>query len=223
MQGRGNGGKREFQHPREVMVIDGVRRGLVCSTAAAAGGALLWLAADRDPSATGGYWSMIGILAGAGLALALILLYVRADDRRLPRLRVGALLTGVLPGLAAAGWVIVAAQPHRNWFRSHVLSWSGDAGIREVVGDLRPYAIVLAAGLGLLVGLAFDRSMPLTIDIAETTDASKQVRTQEPLPVERPSFAAPTADPAAAIVTTPEQDSETLIIAAPTAHDQPTR
>ena len=164
----------------------GIRPGLVGLTAAAVTGTLVWVAAQLDPTATGGYWSIVGIVGGAGLALALVALYVRADGRRLPRLRLGALLTGVLPALVAAGWIIVAAQPHGNWFRSHVLGWSSDAGIRGVVDDLGPYAFVLAVGVGLLVGLSFDRSMPLATDTAGTdTNTSERADTVEPLPVDR--------------------------------------
>ncbi len=130
-------------------------RALATLVGAAVAGGLVWVASQIDAGTTGGYWAVMGILAGAGLALALA---------RLPDVGVRtlvpsppALALAFLPAFVAGGWVIVAAQPHDNWARGHVLAWSADAGIGGIVRDLRPYAGVLALGLGVLLGLAFGR------------------------------------------------------------------
>jgi hypothetical protein len=64
--------------------------------------------------------------------------------------------------LIAAGWVIVAHQPHPNWFRNHVLSWSSDISILGLVRDLAEYVSVLAFGVGLVFGYSFDTTGPST-------------------------------------------------------------
>ena len=74
-------------------------------------------------------------------------------DRRAPSRR-------FVPALVAAGWVVVAHQPHPNWFRNHVLAWSGDIHIRSLVDDLMLYASVLAFGIGLVFGYSFDTTGP---------------------------------------------------------------
>ena len=47
-------------------------------------------------------------------------------------------------------------QPDGNWFRSHVLSWSGDLGIRDVVRDVGTWIGVLAFGIGYVLGAALE-------------------------------------------------------------------
>jgi uncharacterized membrane protein len=77
-----------------------------------------------------------------------------------PRLSVNVFLLAFVPVLVAAGWVIIAKQPHANWFRGHVDSWSGDIGIRGLVNDLGEYVSVLAFGIGLVFGFTFDTAVP---------------------------------------------------------------
>jgi hypothetical protein len=130
-------------------------RALSTLAGAAAAGGLIWVAAQMDQDETGGYWAQMGILVGAGLALALA---------RLPDIGVRTLIPSLptftlafLPSLIAAGWIVVAAQPHGNTWRRHVLGWSDDIGVTRLVRDLGPFAVVLALGLGALLGLVFER------------------------------------------------------------------
>jgi hypothetical protein len=118
-------------------------------------GGLVWVAAQLHRDHTGGYWATIGVLVAAGLALALARLPDTGVRTLVPSLYTFAF--GFVPALIAAGWVIVATQPHGNWFRRHVLSWSGDIGVTRVVRDLEPFAIVLALGVGVVLGLVFQR------------------------------------------------------------------
>lgn len=62
--------------------------------------------------------------------------------------------------LIAAGWIIVAHQPHGNWARHHALSWSSGIHIRGLVDDLTSYVSVLAFGIGLVFGYSFDTTGP---------------------------------------------------------------
>jgi hypothetical protein len=155
---------------------------------AAVAGGLVWVAAQLHPDGTGGYWALMGILAGSGLALAL----ARQPDTGI-RTLVPSLSTFVLafvPALVAAGWIVVATQPHGNWFRRHVLDWSDDLGVTRVVRDLQPVTIVLAFGVGVVLGLVFERrsivelgTEPAAEPVAEpVTDVpSRQVAPDEPV------------------------------------------
>src|SRR5438477_125929 len=99
------------------MHMNGWNRALTTLLAAGAAGFLLWLAAQFDMHTTGGYWAALGIVAGCGLLLGLGQL--RGAGGNPPAM----LLLGFLPVLVCAGWIIVAAEPHGNWFRHHVTAW----------------------------------------------------------------------------------------------------
>jgi hypothetical protein len=62
--------------------------------------------------------------------------------------------------LIVGGWIIVANQPHPNWFRNHVSAWSGDIGVRSFVSEMIRYASVIAFAIGLSFGLTFDTTGP---------------------------------------------------------------
>jgi hypothetical protein len=121
--------------------------------AAGAAGFLLWLAAQFDLKTTGGYWAAMGVVAGCGLLLAAA--QIRGGGGNPPAM----LLVDFLPVLICAGWVLLYAQPHGNWFRNHVSAWSGDIGIRDVVHDIAMWNGVLAFGIGLVFGYALEPGM----------------------------------------------------------------
>jgi hypothetical protein len=131
-------------------------KAVVTLVGAAGAGALIWVATQFDAGTTRGYWAELGVLAGAALVFALMRL---VGPRGMGRLAPSppTFLVAFLPVLVAAGWVLVAAQPHGNWFRGHVREWSGDIGISGVVDDLSGVATVLAFGIGLTFGFCFDR------------------------------------------------------------------
>ena len=116
-------------------------------------GFLLWLAAQIHRHSNGGYWAAYGIIAGAGLVLAISQLRGRGGHPP------GMFLFAFLPVLICAGWVLLGMQPHGNWFRNHVLAWSGDIGIRDVVHDLGTWLGVLAMGIGFVFGLVLEPGM----------------------------------------------------------------
>ncbi len=135
-------------------------RGMITLLGAAIAGFLVWLATQISDSSNGGYWAVYGILAGAGLVMALSQLLGGWTKWGLPRLSVNVFLLGFLPVLVAAGWVILATQPDANWFRDHIRGWSNDIGIQGLVTDLGEYVSVLAFGIGLVFGFTFDTSGP---------------------------------------------------------------
>jgi hypothetical protein len=113
-------------------------------------GFLLWLAAQWSHGSTGGYWAAYGVVAGAGLVLGISQL--RGRDGH-PGATIG---LAFIPVLIVAGWVLLGAQPHPNWFRNHVLAWSGDIHVRGIVHDLATWLGVLAFGIGAVLGIALE-------------------------------------------------------------------
>jgi hypothetical protein len=135
---------------------------MVTLACAAVAGFLIWLASQVGDSTNSGYWGVYGLIAGAGLVMALSQLLGGWTKWGLPRMSVNVFLIGFLPVLVAAGWVLLATQPDANWFRDHIRSWTGDIGIQGLVSDLGEYVSVLAFGLGLVFGYTFDTSGPAT-------------------------------------------------------------
>jgi hypothetical protein len=138
----------------------GLTRGTITLLGAGVAGLLIWLAAQVNEGTNGGYWSVYGLLAAAGLTMAFSQILGGWTKWGWPRLSLNVFLLAFIPVLIAAGWVIVGAQPHGNWFRDHVLSWSDDLSIGGVVRDLTEFASVLGFGVGLVFGFTFDTSGP---------------------------------------------------------------
>src|SRR5215468_8083081 len=93
---------------------------------AALAGFLAWVTTRIGDHTTGGYWAVYGILAGAGLGMALSQLVGGWTKWGRPRISPTVFLLAFVPTLIAVGWIVVFHQPHSNWFRAHVMSWSGD-------------------------------------------------------------------------------------------------
>jgi hypothetical protein len=140
----------------------GLTRGAVTLLGAAGAGFLIWLATQINDGSTGGYWAVYGIIAAAGLTMALSQLFGGWTKWGMPRLSANVFLLAFIPTLIAAGWVVVGHQPHPNWARNHVMNWSSDIGILGVVRDLAEYVSVLAFGIGLVFGFSFDTAGPAT-------------------------------------------------------------
>jgi hypothetical protein len=170
----------------------GLTRGPVTLIAAAVAGLLIWLATQVNDATTGGYWAAYGLIAAAGLVMALSQLLGGWTKWGLPRLSIHVLLIAFIPTLIAAGWVVVAHQPHPNWFRSHVLSWSSDIGILGLVRDLAEYVSVLAFGIGLVFGFSFDTAGPAPQGTTRRRRRAAAVPAGEPARTED-AAAAPTA------------------------------
>jgi hypothetical protein len=141
---------RMYQTTRATMTLLG----------AAAAGLLLWISTRLDTHTTGGYWAVYGLLAAAGLTMALAQLFGGWTKWGWPTLSAPVFLLAFLPVLIVGAWIIVVNQPHPNWFRNHAGAWSGDIGVRSFVSEMIRYASVIAFGIGLSLGLTFDTTGP---------------------------------------------------------------
>lgn len=125
-------------------------RAFLTLIAAAIGGAGLWLVGHFDQKETGEFWAAMGVIAGAGLLFGIAQLRGRGGNP--PAM----FLLSFLPVLIAGGWVVLAMQPHGNWFRDHVRAWSGDIGIMDVVHYVGLQVGVVAFAIGLTFGLTWE-------------------------------------------------------------------
>jgi hypothetical protein len=178
-------------------------RGVSALLGAAVGGFLVWLATQVNVDATGGYWARYGLIAGAGLVLALALAVGSTTRGVRPAFSPGRFLLAFLPVLIVVGWIAIANQPDGNWFRGHVLNWSGDLSIGGVVGDLGDVLAALSLAAGVVFGFCFD-----TVPVATTVTADRggvAHDADEPLAAERrtvpdePPAREPVAAPAATV------------------------
>jgi hypothetical protein len=158
----------------------GLTRASSTLIAAGVAGLLIWIATTINDHSTGGYWAVSGLLAGAGLVMALFQLLGGWTKWGVPRFSATVLLVAFIPVLIAAGWIIVAHQPHGNWARHHALSWSSGIHIRGLVDDLTSYVSVLAFGIGLVFGYSFDTTGPRKPTVA--VDEGQDVVTPADLP-----------------------------------------
>jgi hypothetical protein len=130
----------------------GPTRALVTLLAAGVAGLLAYLAAKIGDNSNGGYWAIFGILAGAGLVMALSQVL-----RRRTTFSPTVFLVAFVPTLIAVGWIFLFHQPHSGLGRGHVMNWSGDLGIDGFVNDMGGNLLpMLAFGLGLVFGFCFD-------------------------------------------------------------------
>jgi hypothetical protein len=158
--------------------MNGQMRAGLTLVGVAGAGALLWVAAQVDRGTIGGYWAAYWIVASAGLVLAATQLRGRAGHP--PTM----FALGFLPVLICAGWVLLAMQPHGNWFRDHVISWSGSIGIKDVVLDLGTWIGVLAFGIGYTLGLVLE-PMPRRTRVVSPAATFDGAAADEPVTAER--------------------------------------
>jgi hypothetical protein len=181
----------------------GVTRATATLIGVGVAGFLLWLATQFGDTSTGGYWARYGIVAGAGLVLALSQILGGWTKWGMPRLARPVFLFVFVPTLIVVGWIAVFHEPYPTWFNRHVVSWSGDLGIRGLVNDFGSVLPAVALGLGLVFGLSFDTTGPRHRQVpAETIDHQAA---DEPLSAER----APEEQPAAmSYAGAPEPEAE---------------
>ncbi len=174
--------------------MNGITRAISTLAGVAAAGILLWAAAQVGRGSTGGYWAACAIVVAAGLALAVSQLRGRSGHP-------AAMLALVfLPVLVVAGWVLVAMEPHGNWFRDHTLAWSSDLGVDSVVHDLGTWVGVLALGIGYVLGAALEPAPR-----RRTVPAYDAAAADEPVAAERREVAAPTSTTTTEAPTTTEE------------------
>jgi hypothetical protein len=138
----------------------GLTRAGTTLVAAAAAGLLIWFATQIDDKHVGGFWAVYGLIAGAGLLMALSQLLGGWTKWGWPRLSATFLLTAFVPIAIVSLWIILAAEPGNGWFHRHVLSWSSSLHIKGLVNDLKEYVPLFAFGIGLVFGYSFDTTGP---------------------------------------------------------------
>jgi hypothetical protein len=154
----------------------GVTRGISTLAGAAVAGILLWFATQIGTEGTGEYWATYGVIAAAGLTMALSQILGGWTKWGWPRFSVGVFTLSFLPVLVAGGWILLARQP-ADWMNTS--NWSRDLGIYGLVADLGNVLPAIAFGIGLVFGLSFDTEGPRR-DVVE--DERETVR-QTPAPV----------------------------------------
>jgi hypothetical protein len=156
----------------------GLTRGAATLIGVAVAGFLIWFGATALPSdgdaTIGEFWWAVGLIAAAGLAMALSQLLGGWTKWGRPRISGNVFLLGFLPALFAGGWAVVAAEPGDHWLGSHVRSWTDDIGLESLVGDLTKVWPAVAFGVGLVLGLTLDTSGARTEPVrAAEADAEK--------------------------------------------------
>lgn len=135
----------------------GPARALITLLGVGVAGLLAWLTTTIGHTSAHGYWAVYGILAGAGLVMALSQLLGGWTKWGRPTFSPSVFLLAFLPTLVAVGWILIFHQPHSTLFRGHVRNWSTDLGIDGFVNDMGgPLLTMLAFGLGLVFGVCFD-------------------------------------------------------------------
>jgi hypothetical protein len=138
----------------------GVTRGLSTLAGAAVAGILLWFATQVGAETNTEYWATYGLIAGAGLTMALSQILGGWTKWGWPRFSLGVFLIGFLPVLAVGGWILLARQP-ADWMNTS--NWSRDLGVYGLVADLGNILPAIAFGIGLTFGFSFDTAGPRTV------------------------------------------------------------
>ena len=156
----------------------GLTRATTTLIAAAVAGLLIWIATQVDRDSLGGFWATYGLIAGAGLVMALSQLLGGWTKWGLPRLAATFFLLAFLPIAIVSLWIVLAAEPGNGWFHRHVVSWSGDLQIGGLVNDLKEFVSVFAFGIGLVFGFSFDTAGPRVrerdVETAPATPATRR-------------------------------------------------
>ena len=166
----------------------GMTRATATLLGVAVAGLLAWLSTRVADGSTGGYWAVYGIIAGAGLVLALSQLAGGWTKWGRPRISLEVFLLAFIPTLIVVGWIVIFHQPHPNWFRNHIVSWSGNIGITAFIRDMHEMLPVLSLGLGLVFGYTFDTTGPRL-----RTAATREVSATRAAPAPADACCAPKA------------------------------
>ena len=163
----------------------GITRGISTLAGAVVAGILLWFATQIGTQTNSEYWSTYGLIAAAGLTMALSQILGGWTKWGWPRFSLGVFLIGFLPVLVAGGWVLLARQP-ADWMNTS--NWSRDLSIFGVVNDVGNILPAVAFGIGLTFGFSFDtagprREVAAAEPVARDTDAPLTADRDTPPPV----------------------------------------
>jgi hypothetical protein len=159
--------------------VYGLTRGTTTLIGVAVAGFLLWLATQFQAEGNADYWTQMGLVAGAGLVMALSQLLGGWTKWGWPRLSPTVFLLGFLPALVAGGLVLLDAQPDSGAWGA---SWAADLGLNGLAEDLSAVLPAIAFAIGLVFGFTFDTTGPVVDD---DVDVVEERRTAEPVPVDR--------------------------------------
>jgi hypothetical protein len=162
----------------------GLTRSTMTLIGAAGAGFLLWLASQLDTDNNGEYWAAMGLVAAAGLAIALSQLLGGWTKWGVPRISGAVFLLGFLPALVAGGLVILHAQPDSSAWGT---DWASDLGVDDLADDLAAFLPAIAFGLGLLFGLTFDTSGPRVREVAPEEVEARRRHGYGPVPADAPA------------------------------------
>jgi hypothetical protein len=140
---------------RRYGLYDGTR-GLTTALAAGVAGLLLWVATLVGVGTVTRFWESMGIVAAAGLVLALSHVIGGWTKGLRVRLSPSTFVLGFVPVLVCVGWILMATQPGNGWHEGRIVSWSESIGIFGLVHDLGLWHGALALGFGLVLGMCFD-------------------------------------------------------------------
>jgi hypothetical protein len=195
----------------------GVTRGISTLAGAAVAGVLLWFATQIGTEPASEYWATYGVIAVAGLTMALSQILGGWTKWGWPRFSLGVFVLGFLPVLVAGLWVLLARQPD-DWMNTS--NWSRDLGIFGAVSDLGNILPAIAFGIGLVFGLSFDTAGPrreVVVDeqVRDTSAPVAEVRDRgaadEPLTADRGPYAEPPAVPVGAGALETNDDREHMV------------
>src|SRR5262249_40424916 len=113
-------------------MYDGTR-GLTTAGAAGGAGLLPRGRALLGRGAVDRVWASMGIVAGAGLVLALSQLIGGWTKGGRVRISPATFLLAFVPVLVCVGWILMATQPGSGWHEGRVVSWSHSIGIFGLV------------------------------------------------------------------------------------------
>lgn len=185
----------------------GVTRGISTLAGAAVAGILLWFATQVGTESNSEYWATYGLIAAAGLTMALSQILGGWTKWGWPRFSLGVFVLGFLPVLVTGGWVLLARQP-ADWMNTS--NWSRDLGVFGVVADLGNILPAIAFGIGLVFGFSFDTEGPRR----EVVEHERERETVQPAPVPIPNETTDVRDERAA--------DESLTADRDVHHDPPT-
>jgi hypothetical protein len=152
----------------------GLTRATTTLVSSAAAGLLIWLATQISNDHVGGYWARVGLVAGAGLLMALSQLLGGWTKWGWPRLSIAVFITAFIPVAIVSLWIVLAGEPGSGWFHNHVMSWSRDIHVSGLVTDFLYYIPVLAFGTGLVFGFSFDTTGPVVRDRDVVADRDRE-------------------------------------------------
>jgi hypothetical protein len=153
----------------------GLTRATTTLVFSATAGLLIWLATQISNDHISGYWARVGLVAGAGLLMALSQLLGGWTKWGWPRLSIAVFITAFIPVAIVSLWIVLAGEPGSGWFHNHVMSWSRDIHVSGLVTDFLYYIPVLAFGSGLVFGFSFDTTGPVVRDRDVVVDRDRDV------------------------------------------------